>query len=282
MTDPNRKRYVFREGEYALVLDRKGRRYLVELERSAAFHTHLGNISHDELIGEVEGVRVVSSRGHALLAVKPTMADFTRAMPRIATVVYPKDLGPILVYGDIFPGARVLEAGAGSGAVTIALLRAVGERGALVSYDLRDDMIERTRSNVNAMIPNPVNLVLKQGDVYEGFEEREIDRVVLDLPEPWRVVPHAANALTPGGIFLSFIPTVLQVRDLTLALEENGSFDLIETAEIMMRTWSVGRRSVRPDHRMVGHTGFITTARKCLPRPGSDEDPALNSLGTPG
>ena len=266
MDDPDGKRYIFREGEHALVLDRKGRRYLVELEHSAGFHTHLGNISHDELIGEAEGVRVVSSRGHALLAVKPTMADFTRAMPRIATVVYPKDLGPILVYGDIFPGARVLEAGAGSGAVTIALLRAVGEHGSLVSYDLRADMIERTRSNVNAMIPDPANLVLKQGDVYEGFEERGLDRIVLDLPEPWRVVSHAANALVPGGIFLSFLPTVLQVHDLTLALEGDGSFDIIETAEVMMRTWSVGRRSVRPDHRMVGHTGFLTTARRCSPR----------------
>jgi tRNA (adenine57-N1/adenine58-N1)-methyltransferase len=266
MNDPDGKRYVFREGDHALVLDRKGRRYLVELERSADFHTHLGNISHDELIGETEGVRVVSSRDHALLAVKPTMADFTKAMPRIATVVYPKDLGPILVHGDIFPGAKVLEAGAGSGAVTIALLRAIGDRGSLASYDLRADMIERTRSNVNAMIPDPANLVLKQGDVYEGFEERELDRIVLDLPEPWRVVPHAAAALAPGGIFLSFLPTVLQVHDLTLALKADGSFDIIETTEVMMRTWSVGRRSVRPDHRMVGHTGFITTARRCSPR----------------
>lgn len=273
MEEANSKRYVFREGEHALVLDRKGRRYLVELERSATFHTHIGNISHDELIGETEGVRVMSSRGHALLAVKPTMADFTRAMPRIATVVYPKDLGAILVYGDIFPGARVLEAGAGSGAVTIALLRAVGEGGSVVSYDLREDMIERARNNVAAMMPNAVNLVLKQGDVYEGIEESELDRVVLDLPEPWRAVPHAATALNPGGVFLSFLPTVLQVRDLTLALEEDGSFDVIETAEIMMRTWSVGRRSVRPDHRMVGHTGFITTARRCSPRLEQPEIP---------
>ena len=266
MKEATSKRSVFREGEHALVLDRKGRRYLVELEGSATFHTHLGNISHDELIGETEGVRVISSRGHALLAVKPTMADFTRAMPRIATVVYPKDLGAILVYGDIFPGARVLEAGAGSGAVTIALLRAVGEDGSVVSYDLREDMIERARNNVAAMIPNAANLVLKQGDVYEGFEESELDRVILDLPEPWRVVPHAGTALEPGGVFLSFLPTVLQVHDLTLALEEDGSFDVIETAEVMMRTWTVGRRSVRPDHRMVGHTGFITTARRCSPR----------------
>ena len=266
MDEAGAKRYVFSEGEHALVFDRRGRRYLVELERSAVFHTHLGNFSHDELIGEAEGVRVMSSRGHALLAVKPTMADFTRAMPRIATVVYPKDLGAILVYGDIFPGAKVLEAGAGSGAVTIALLRAVGDGGSVVSYDLRADMIERARNNVASIVPNATNLVLKQGDVYEGFEERNLDRIVLDLPEPWRVVPHAAAALAPGAVFLSFLPTVLQVHDLTLSLEENEAFDVIETAEVLMRTWSVGNRSVRPDHRMVGHTGFITTARRCSPR----------------
>lgn len=258
-------RHVFLEGEHALVIDRKGRRYLVKLERLASFHTHLGNFGHDELIGQSEGVRIISSKGHALLVVKPTMADFTRAMPRIATVIYPKDLGVILVHGDIFPGAKILEAGVGSGAVTIMLLRAVGKFGSVVSYDIRGDMIEQAKENVFAMMPNQDNLVLKMGDVYDGFEERDLDRVILDLPEPWRVVPHAAHALIPGGIFLSFLPTVLQVHDLVMELESAESFDLIETVEVMMRTWSVGKRSVRPDHRMVGHTGFITTARRCSP-----------------
>ena len=274
MPDADSPRYMFREGNHALLVDRRGRRYLLELEASETFHSHLGNFRHDALIGESEGFRITTSRGHVLLAVKPTMADFTRLMPRVATVVYPKDLGAILVYGDIFPGARVLEAGAGSGALTIALARAVGERGQVISYDVRPDMIERAKANVEVMVPESGSVTFKLGDVYEGFDEEAVDRIVLDLPEPWQVVPHASVALVPGGILLAFLPTVLQVHDLTQALEADGSFEMIETLEIMMRPWSVGRRSVRPSHRMVGHTGFITTTRKCSPRPRPETEPA--------
>ena len=267
MAETQSPRYVFSEGDQALIMDRRGRRYLVQLGSSASFHSHLGNFPHSDLLGREEGARVTTSKGHWLLAVKPTMADFTRQMPRIATVVYPKDLGAIIVYGDIFPGARVLEAGTGSGAVTIALARAVGERGHVVSYDVRTDMTERARANVGAMLPDHSQLAFKQGDVYEGFEEEDLDRIVLDLPEPWHVVPHAARALVPGGILLSFLPTVLQVHDLTKALNEAEVFAMIETFEVLMRPWSVGERSVRPAQRMVGHTGFITTARRCSPMP---------------
>ena len=266
MPDAESPRYVFRGGDHALLVDRRGRRYLLKLDPAATFHTHLGNFAHEALIGAQEGERVTTSTGHVLLAVKPTMADFTRLMPRIATVVYPKDLGAIIVYGDIFPGARVLEAGTGSGAVTIALSRAVGERGQVISYDIRPDMIQRALENIEAMSLDTSRICIKQGDVYEGFVEQDLDRIVLDLPEPWQVVSHASKALVPGGVFLSFLPTVLQIHDLSQALEADGSFDMIETAEILMRPWSVGRRSVRPAHRMVGHTGFITTARKCSPR----------------
>ena len=191
-------------------------------------------------------------------------------MPRIATVGYPKDLGAILVYGDIFPGARILEAGCGSGAVTMALLRAVGERGSLVSYDVRQDMIDRTRENVSVMLPDTSNLTLKLGDVYEGFEERELDRIVLDLPEPWLVVPHASEGLLPGGIFVSFSPTVLQVHELVRTLRAAHTFEMMETMEVLQRPWNVSARSVRPEHRMVAHTGFITVARRCSPRPASN------------
>ena len=253
--------YVFREGDHALIVDRKDRRYLVRLRASAKFESHVGSFEHRDLIGRREGSWVTIAPGHRLFAVRPTMADFTRAMPRIATVVYPKDIGAILVHGDIFPGARVLEGGTGSGAVTIALLRAVGERGEVISYDLRSDMIERAKANVEARFPDPSNLTVKRRDVYEGFEEKWLDRIVLDLPEPWRVVPHAADALVPGGILLSFVPTILQVHELTRALRAQRTFHLIETVEVLVRSWSVSGRSVRPSHRMVGHTGFITTAR---------------------
>jgi tRNA (adenine57-N1/adenine58-N1)-methyltransferase len=274
MPDTGSPRYIFEDGDYALIVDRKGRRYLERLRPSATFHSHLGTFPHDQVLGQTEGTWITTSSAHTLLAVKPTMADFTRQMPRIATVVYPKDLGAIIAFGDIFPGARVLEAGAGSGAVTIALLRAVGEGGQVTSYDVRQDMLERARANVEAMSGDTPRLTLKLGDVYEGFEETGLDRIVLDLPEPWQVVRHAASALVPGGLFLSFLPTVLQFHELTKALRHGGEFDMIETAEVLLRPWSVGGRSVRPAQRMVSHTGFITTARKCEPVPvdAGDED----------
>ncbi len=265
------RRYVFRAGEHALILDRRGRTYLVKLTPGETFHSHLGGLAHDALISQNEGARVATSRGHLLLAVKPTMADFSRLMPRVATVVYPKDLGAIITLGDIFPGATVLEAGAGSGAVTIALTRAVGETGRVLSYDLRQDMIDRATANVATILPDHSQLTIRLGDVYKGIEERGLDRIVLDLPEPWHVVPHASRALVPGGIFLSFLPTVLQVHDLTLALREERTFDLIETVEVLLRPWSVGTRSVRPAQRMVAHTGFITTARLCSPLPQAED-----------
>ena len=269
MEESSVPRHVFQEGDSALMIDRKGRRYLIRLRPSEAFHSHIGHVSHDDLIGHEEGTWLTTSKGHYLLAMKPTMADFTLDMPRIATVIYPKDQGAILTYGDIFPGAKVLEAGSGSGALTMTLLRAVGEHGSLVSYDLREDMLKRAETNVSAMFPTHPNLTFKQGDVNDGFEEDNLDRIVLDLPEPWHVIPHADEKMVPGGIFLSFLPTVLQVHDLTVALKEQRTFEMIETFEIMMRPWSVSGRAVRPAHRMVAHTGFITTARKCSPRPSS-------------
>lgn len=259
-------RYIFQEGDHALIIDRKDRRYLIYLERSAKFESHIGSFTHNDLIGQKEGIWITLSLGHRVLAVKPTMSDFTKSMPRIATVIYPKDIGAILVNADIFPDARVLEGGTGSGALTIALLRAVGVKGEVFSYDLRDDMIEKASLNINAAIPNPSNLTIKRQDIYEGIDEEYIDRIVLDLPEPWRVVPHASRVLVPGGIFLSFIPTILQVHDLTLALRKQKTFHIIETIEVLLRSWAVSGRSVRPSHRMVGHTGFITTARKVSAR----------------
>ena len=263
-------RYIFHEGEHALIIDRRGRRYLALLRSGAKFESHLGAFEHENLIGTEAGSWMTTNRGHVLLAVKPTMADFALEMPRIATVGYPKDLGAILVYGDIFPGARILEAGCGSGAVTMALLRAIGEHGALISYDVRQDMIDRTRENVSAMLADTSNLTLKLGDVYEGFEERELDRVVLDLPEPWLVVPHASEGLVPGGIFVSFSPTILQVHELVRTLRAARAFEMMETMEVLQRPWNVSTRSVRPEHRMVAHTGFITVARRCSPRPTSN------------
>lgn len=266
MLDSEVSRHLFRDGDYALVVDRRGRNYMIRLRSSENYQTHLGNFAHDQLIGVEHGTRVTTSRGHVLLAVKPTMADYTRQMPRIATVVYPKDLAAILMFGDVFPGARVLEAGTGSGAMSIALARAVGVEGRVVSYDVRPDMIERARTNVEGILPAVTQLNIKNGDVYEGFEEDGLDRIVLDLPEPWRVVSHASGAMAPGGIFVSFLPTIFQVHELMQALRAEKTFDLFETFEVLLRPWNVDGRSIRPMQRMVSHTGFITTARRCSPK----------------
>ena len=269
MDEAPEDRHAFREGDYAIFVDRRERRYLVRLEPSRLFESHIGSVPHREVIGLPLGSWVTTGKGHHLLVIKPTMADFVREMPRIATVIYPKDLGQILVQGDVFPGARVLEAGAGSGGLTIALARAVGADGSVVSYDVREDMLDRARRNLEAMVPGAANVSFKIGDVYQGFPERELDRVILDLPEPWQVVPHAADGLAPGGLLLSFLPTIMQVHDLTRALREQGTFSMVDTVEVLLRPWSVGGRSVRPAQRMVGHTGFITTARRTSPRPSS-------------
>ena len=258
---------VFNEGDYAVLSDRKRRQYLFQLESTGRFESHIGNVCHDELIGNVEGSWVETSTGHWLVAFKPTMADFILKMPRIATVVYPKDLGAIIIQGDIFPGARVIEAGTGSGAATIALSRIVGPDGRIFSYDVRQDMINQAKENIESIRPGFSNITMKLSDVNSGFDEEDVDRVFLDLPEPWVIVPFAEAALVNGGILISFLPTILQVHKFSTALTEHGLFQNVETFEIMSRDWEVGVRSVRPSHRMIGHTGFITTARKCCVHP---------------
>jgi tRNA (adenine57-N1/adenine58-N1)-methyltransferase len=184
-------------------------------------------------------------------------------------VLYPKDLALIPMWADVYPGARVFEAGTGSGALTMALLRLVGPQGLVVTYDLREDFAKTALANINRYLGPTPNLVSLRKSAYEGIDLLEdgvpFDRVVLDLPEPWQVVPHAAKALRSGGIYLSFVPTVPQVVQTVEALERAKVFGMVETFESLIRTWSVLGRSVRPDHRMVAHSGFITVARKVEP-----------------
>lgn len=259
------REHRFREGDTVLLIDRKGRRYLQVLDTSHVFHTHLGPLPHSAIIGQLPGARVTLPTGHRLLVVRATLADFIQELPRRTQIIYPKDMGAILVYGDVFPGAKVVEAGLGSGALTLALLRAVGEHGRVVSYELEPERVEGALRNIRAFHPRLENLVVKTADIYQGIEERDVDRVILDVPEPWQVVAFAGEALAPGGIFLSFLPTVLQIHRLRETLQEHPEFDLAETVEVLVRPWHVEGRSVRPVHRMVAHTGFITTARKCSP-----------------
>ena len=265
-------RSVFQEGDMALLIDRKERRNLITLKSGDAFHSHTGILPHDDLIGQPQGCWARTSHGQRLLAIKPTFADFVLEMPRRTQVIYRQDLGAILLLGDIFPGARVLEAGLGSGSLTIALLWSVGTEGEVVSYEVRPEQVERGLANVRRFFPETDNLTTKVGDVYQGIEERDLDRIVLDVPEPWHVVPWAAQALVPGGILLSFLPTTLQIHQLAEALMRDGRFQMMETIEVILRPWHVSQRSVRPVHRMVAHTGFITTARLCLPRTAPEPD----------
>lgn len=255
----------FRPGERALLVDAKGRRYLVTLVEGGSFQTHAGSLAHAELIGAEEGVLLRTTLGARLRAVRPTLAEYILKMPRGAQVVYPKDIGPILVLADIFPGARVLEAGVGSGALTMALLRAVGAEGHVLGYEIREDFAARAGRNVESFLGPGQPLTVENRDVYEGIEPETIgpgglDRVVLDLPEPWRVVKHAEAALRPGGILVSYLPTIGQVARLREELA-GSAFGMAETLEVLQRSWHVEGQSVRPDHRMVAHTGFLTAAR---------------------
>jgi tRNA (adenine57-N1/adenine58-N1)-methyltransferase catalytic subunit len=251
---------AFRAGDRVLLVDHKRRRHLITLVAGAQFHTHAGIIEHDALIGADEGVTVRTSMGARLVAVRPTLAEYVLEMPRGAQVIYPKDLGPILILADVFPGARILESGIGSGALTCALLRATGPLGNVTGYELRADFAERAVRNVHGFLGDDVPLRVHVRDAYEGIDEQDLDRVVLDLPEPWRVVKHAVEALRPGGIVVAYLPTILQVGRLREALAE-APFGMVETLEVLQRTWHVEGQSIRPDHRMVAHTGFLTHAR---------------------
>ena len=256
--------HCFQEGDLALLIDRKGRRYLLRLEAEHYFESHRGRLPHTAIIGQEVGCRVELG-GEKLLVLRPTLAEYIQRARRATQVIYPKDLGPILVYGDVFLGARVLEAGLGSGALTLALLRAVGPQGSVVAYEVREELIPKALRSIHTLFPGAPNLTVRQADLYEGIQERELDRIILDLPEPWQAVEQAAEALVPGGILLSFLPTTLQLHRLGEALRGHPNFDLVDTFEVLLRPWNVSGRSVRPSGRMVAHTGFITTARKCAP-----------------
>jgi len=258
----------FQDGDRALLIDSRGRRYMIRLHTGGEFHFHGGVVKHDLVIGAEEGVVVHSTLGSELTCFRPRLSDFILKMPRGAQVVYPKDLGAILVHVDVFPGIRVLEAGTGSGSLTLTMARAVGATGRVVSYELREDFHRRAGENIDAFLGEiPEWLDLRLGDVRDVAATGErFDRVVLDMPEPWEVLKETAAALDPGGLVCGFLPTTGQVQQLVLALQDVG-FEEIDTFETIHRPWHVTARSVRPDHRMVGHTGFITVARLGARRP---------------
>ncbi len=246
-----------------LLADPAGRKYLVTLKPGGWFHSHLGALPHDKLIGAEEGSRVETSSGVPLLAFRPGLEDYVLKMPRGAQILYPKDMGALLLMADLGPGARVVEAGAGSGALTLYLLRAVGPDGRVISYEVREDFASRALENVRAFMGGiPGNWELRVADVFQGVPEEGLDAFLLDLPEPWRAVGVAARALRPGGRFVCYLPTVVQVRTVVEALRSSGEFALVETREVLERHWQVEGQSVRPRQTMVGHTAFLTAARR--------------------
>jgi tRNA (adenine57-N1/adenine58-N1)-methyltransferase catalytic subunit len=291
------RRGPFAPGDQVQLTDPKGRKHLVLLAEGRTFHTHRGGMAHDDLIGAPEGTVVKSSGGTPYVALRPLLADFTLSMSRGAAVVYPKDAAQIIALADIFPGARVLEAGAGSGALSCWLLRSVGEDGLLVSYERRADFADIARANVERFFggPHPA-WQLRVGDLMDvageltgdagpltgdagaptdeagqapGTGESDhagpadsFDRVVLDMLAPWEFARVAADALIPGGVLCCYVATVTQLSRTVEAIREQSSFDEPAAWESLVRGWHVDGLAVRPDHRMVGHTGFLITARR--------------------
>ncbi|MHC1567488.1 MAG: tRNA (adenine-N1)-methyltransferase [Candidatus Syntropharchaeia archaeon] len=253
------------EGDVVQLVDSKGRRYQFKIRSDAQFSFHRGIIPHDTIIGMEEGGVVTSSHGERLFVFKPTLAEFVLKMERGAQIIYPKDISMILILADISPGIRVLEAGTGSAALTLALVRAVGEQGTVISYEIRKEFLEVAKRNIQDFFGRiPENLVFREKDIYEGIleEDHDVDRIILDLPEPWRVVRYAKTSLRGGGIFVAYNPSILQIFKLSKHLERVGGFFITGIHEMVLRSWETGRRSIRPEHRMVAHTGFILTARR--------------------
>jgi tRNA (adenine57-N1/adenine58-N1)-methyltransferase len=246
-------------GDLVLLVDHKDRRYLVRLADDGEFQTHAGVVPHRELIGHPEGTSVASTRGQKFQAYRPSLSDYILSMPRGAQVIYPKDIGPILMLADIEPGSRVFESGVGSGALSMAMLRA----GAVITgYELREDFAARAAKNVTEFLgPEALtNYDVHIRDAYQGIDHGGFDRIVLDLPEPWKVVPNIGTTLRPGGIFVSYSPSITQVTQVRDALNR-ADFAEISTMEVLNRSWHIEGAAVRPDHRMVAHTGFLTRAR---------------------
>ncbi|GAA1695085.1 tRNA (adenine-N1)-methyltransferase [Fodinicola feengrottensis] len=257
---------AFQPGDRVQLTDPKGRLHTVVLEAGKTFHTHRGALAHDDLIGAPEGSVVTSSGATGYLALRPRLADYVLSMPRGAAVVYPKDAAQIVSEGDIFPGARVLEAGAGSGALTCSLLRAVGPEGEVHSYERRADFAEVASRNVENFFGKlPSNWRLTVGDVTgaaDDLEPASVHRVILDMLAPWEVLGPIGQVLIPGGVLVAYVATTTQLSAVVEAMREHGSFTEPRAWETLVREWSAEGLAVRPSHRMIGHTAFLVSARR--------------------
>jgi len=253
-------------GEWVRLTDAKGRRHNVRLEAGKEFSTKKGQLRHDDMIGQPEGTVLVSSLGGQYQVFRPLLSEYVVSMPRGAAIVYPKDAAHIVTMADVFPGARVVEAGAGSGALTLYLLRAIGPGGHLSSYEMREDFAEIAQRNVEQLVgPEHPQWTLTVGDLRESIVETDVDRLILDMVDPWTCVPLAAERLTPGGIICAYVATTTQLSVFVETLRADGGFTEPHAWETSMRDWHLEGLAVRPIHGSVGHTAFLVTSRRMAP-----------------
>jgi tRNA (adenine57-N1/adenine58-N1)-methyltransferase len=260
----------FTVGDRIQLTDNKGRQYSFTIQLGKEFHTHQGFIKHDELIGKPEGsvIGINSTTGveQKFMAFKPLLTDYVLTMPRSATIVYPKDAALIVGFADIFPGARVLEAGVGSGALTLSLLRAVGEKGSVHSVERREEFAANAKSNVEHYFKGlPKNWKLNISDLQDLEISEQYDRVILDMLAPWECIDQAAKVLVPGGVYMAYVATTTQLSNVAQALKADGRFTEPESFESLVRPWHHEGLAVRPEHRMIAHTGFLIFARRIAP-----------------
>lgn len=280
---PSMRSGPLQSGEWIRLTDPKGRKHNLKLEAGTEFSTKKGQIKHDDMIGHPEGIVIESSMGAAYQVFRPLLFEYVVSMPRGAAIIYPKDAAQIITMADIYPGARVVEAGAGSGSLTSYLLRAIGPDGTLGSYELREEFAETARRNVEQIAgPDPTGWTLTVGDVREVITEPEIDRLILDMVDPWTCIPLAVERLVPGGIVCAYVATTTQLSLFTETIREQGGFTEPRAWETIERDWHLEGLSVRPDHKMIGHTAFLVTARKMAPGQtslGTSRRPAPGAYG---
>ena len=277
------RRGIMAEGDWVRLMDAKGRKHNLKLEVGAEFSTKKGQIRHDDLIGRPEGIIVTSSMDGEYQVFRPLLHEYVVSMPRGAAIIYPKDAAQIITMADIFPGARVVEAGAGSGSLTAYLLRAIGPGGLLASYEIREEFADTAKRNIDQLIgsEHPAwKLVV--GDVREEIEETDIDRLILDMVDPWTCIDMAEERLIPGGILCAYVATTTQLSLFVETVRNNGGFTEPSAWETMQRDWHLEGLAVRPDHKMIGHTAFLVTARRMAPGEkslGKSRRPAPGAYG---
>ena len=275
-----RRRGLFAPGDLVQLTDPRGKMHTITLEPGASYHTHRGLLPHDDILGRPEGIVVNSSNGNAFLALRPILDDFVLSMPRGAQVIYPKDAARIVGLANLGAGARVAEAGVGSGALTCSLLRAVGDSGTVISYERRPEFAEVAAQNVEKWFGiRPANWSLTLGDMAVDLKERDLDAVVLDMLSPWECLESVAAALSPGGVFVGYVATTTQLSRLVESMRVTGDWTEPRAEETLLRTWHLEGLSVRPDHRMNGHTAFLVTARRLA---AGTELPARRRRPAPG